>query len=160
MIERKKWDSLSTSIFNIIDTVSANDTVYYDESVEDSANYSYRIYAFNKDTISDFSNIATIKVITSIEKETDLPKQYALYQNFPNPFNPYTKIRYSIPEPGRVKISVYNIIGEEIVTLVNREKEVGYYEVEFDGSNLPSGVYLYKLQSNNYTEFKKMILMK
>jgi hypothetical protein len=86
--------------------------------------------------------------------------KYALAQNYPNPFNPSTKINYEIPEPGKVTLKIYNIIGKEIVTLVDREQESGNHEVEFDASGLSSGVYFYKLNHKGYEMLRKMILLK
>lgn len=86
--------------------------------------------------------------------------QYVLYQNYPNPFNPSTSIEFSIPEPGFVTLKIYNLLGEEISTLVNREMEANIYSVQFDASELSSGIYFYRLQSNNFLLTKKMILMK
>lgn len=85
---------------------------------------------------------------------------FHLQQNYPNPFNPSTKIIYSIPESGRVVLSVFNILGEEIVRLVDEEKVAGKYEVEFDASGLSSGIYLYKLNSNVFVQIKKMLFIK
>jgi hypothetical protein len=100
----------------------------------------------------------------------EIPLNFALYQNYPNPFNPVTKIKFEIPllrgvaaEGGRgvsVRLIIYDIIGREIAILVNEKLKPGTYEVEWDGSNFPSGVYFYKLQAGNYEESKKMILMK
>jgi hypothetical protein len=89
-----------------------------------------------------------------------VPAQFSLSQNYPNPFNPSTKIKYSIPEKSEVQIKVFNVLGEKIKTLVNEEKPAGEYEVEFDGSTLPSGVYLYQLQAGGYISVKKMLLLK
>ncbi|MFZ2325048.1 MAG: T9SS type A sorting domain-containing protein [Ignavibacteriaceae bacterium] len=86
--------------------------------------------------------------------------EYALKQNYPNPFNPSTLINYSIKEDGFVKIKVYNILGSEIVELVNETKEIGYHSVEFNASNLPSGVYIYTLQVNEFSGSNKMLLLK
>ncbi len=97
------------------------------------------------------------------------PTEYKLEQNYPNPFNPTTKIRYSIPNvPLRqaqgdnlVVLKVYDILGNEVTTLVNEQKEPGYYEVEFNASQFASGVYIYKLQtSNGFNEVKKMLMLK
>ena len=93
------------------------------------------------------------------------PEEFTLYDNFPNPFNPTTTIKYQIPELSFVTIKVYDVLGNEIATLVNEKKSTGTYEVEFSshsGSvrNLPSGVYLYKLQAGDFVQIKKMILMK
>jgi hypothetical protein len=111
--------------------------------------------------------------ITEVKPEKLITKNFVLEQNYPNPFNPTTKIKFTIQTPpvssplakrktkeGLVTLKVYNTLGEEIVTLINEEKPAGEYEVEFNGSNLPSGVYFYQLRENYYTETKKMVLMK
>jgi hypothetical protein len=85
---------------------------------------------------------------------------YRLSQNYPNPFNPTTKISYSLPKSSLVQLKIFNLLGQEIATLVNEEKPAGNYEVNFNASNLPSGVYLYKIQAGDYIETKKMILLK
>jgi len=96
-----------------------------------------------------------------ISLESDLvPDKYSLSQNYPNPFNPNTRINYSIPERSFVIIKVYNLLGKEIATLVNEEKAVGNYEVEFSADNHSSGVYFYKIQAKGFTDIKKFILMK
>src|SRR5690606_35754743 len=76
---------------------------------------------------------------TPVEQIDALPAKYALYQNFPNPFNPSTKIRYEISQVSRVVLEVYSLTGETVATLVNEEQQAGTYEADFDGSNLPSG---------------------
>lgn len=92
---------------------------------------------------------------------TQLPTEYKLYQNYPNPFNPTTKIKFSVPEnQGRVTLKVFDILGNELVVLVNEEKQAGLYEVNFDGSRFASGIYIYRFQSDNYNQIKKMILLK
>ena len=88
------------------------------------------------------------------------PEVFALYANYPNPFNPSTKIRYAISQTAFTSLKVYSILGEEVATLINEEKTPGVYEVNFDASNLTSGTYLYKLQAGNYTETKKMVILK
>jgi hypothetical protein len=85
---------------------------------------------------------------------------YNLYQNFPNPFNPATTIRYQIPQSGIVVLKIYDILGSEVATLVNETKEAGNFAVKFNPANLPSGVYIYTLQVNDFTSSKKMLLMK
>jgi len=85
---------------------------------------------------------------------------YSLSQNYPNPFNPTTKIKYQVPHTGFVTLKIYDLLGREIATLINEGKPAGSYEVEFDGSGLTSGIYFYKLQAENYTGVKKMVLMK
>jgi hypothetical protein len=88
------------------------------------------------------------------------PEQFGLNQNYPNPFNPTTRIRYSVSEPSNVTVIVYDMLGKEVMTLVNQEQTPGYYEVNFDGSRLASGTYIYQLRTNNYVETKKMMLIK
>jgi len=85
---------------------------------------------------------------------------FLLEQNYPNPFNPRTSIQYAINSRQFVSLKVYDVLGSEIATLVNEEKPAGEYEVEFDGTELPSGVYFYKLQSGMFSETKKMIFLK
>lgn len=89
-----------------------------------------------------------------------LPSQNFLYQNYPNPFNPVTTIAYELPAADYVKLTVYNISGAEITTLVNGRQSAGHYTYNFDGSNYPSGVYFYNLNTGNYSDTKKMILVK
>ena len=85
---------------------------------------------------------------------------FSLAQNYPNPFNPTTKIKYSIPQTSNVVIKVFDVLGNEITTLINEELNAGEYEVEFDGSKLTSGIYFYQLKANSFIETKKMVLMK
>ena len=88
------------------------------------------------------------------------PMNYSLDQNYPNPFNPVTEIRYSIPRMEKVSLRVFNLLGEEVVSLVDGTQSAGTHKVKFDASNLPSGIYIYKLQTDGYTASKKMVLMK
>lgn len=99
--------------------------------------------------------------IVGVEEDaTVYPTEYALYQNYPNPFNPSTAIKYQIPELSFATIKVYDVLGNEIATLVNEEKPIGSYEIDFDGNGLPSGVYFYHLRANEFSQVKKMVLIK
>ncbi|MHB8580720.1 MAG: arylsulfotransferase family protein [Ignavibacteriaceae bacterium] len=98
--------------------------------------------------------------VSSANVNINLPKQFQLYQNYPNPFNPTTQISYTIPTSGVVTIKVYDVLGNEITTLVNKEENPGNYNVEFDGSKLSSGIYFYRMQINNFVDIKKLVLMK
>ncbi|MCX6163669.1 MAG: T9SS type A sorting domain-containing protein, partial [Ignavibacteriae bacterium] len=97
-----------------------------------------------------------------------VPDKYALYQNYPNPFNPTTIIKYQIPPLSSphalggdpVLLKVYDILGKEIATLINEKQSPGLYEVTFDASQYPSGIYFYKLETQSYKETKKMLLIK
>src|SRR5690606_1866588 len=104
--------------------------------------------------------------VTSIQNiSNEIPAVFSLHQNYPNPFNPTTSIRFEIPssvrgERSKVKLSVYDIAGKEVVVLVNSELQPGVYEYGFDGSGLGSGVYFYKLTTNTFSETKRMVLVK
>lgn len=99
---------------------------------------------------------------TGIENDllNQVPKEYELFQNYPNPFNPSTTISYSLPKQSQVTLKVYDILGNEIETLDNEEKAAGTHKINFNASNLSSGLYFYKLEAENYVEGKKMILLK
>lgn len=105
---------------------------------------------------------ASIAVPTAVKAVTqsNIPLQYALEQNYPNPFNPSTIIRFQMPSKGFVTLNIYDIIGREVATLVNGFKEAGPHDVKFDASNLPSGVYLYRITTGTYTATKKLVLIK
>jgi len=101
------------------------------------------------------------EMVTSVENpSTTLPTQFTLYQNYPNPFNPSTKIKYSVPQSSNVLLKIFDVVGKEVATLINEEKPAGNYEVEFNASNLSSGIYFYRLRSGKFVETKKMILQK
>ncbi|MBL7129660.1 MAG: T9SS type A sorting domain-containing protein [Ignavibacteria bacterium] len=95
-----------------------------------------------------------------INISTIVPSKYLLEQNFPNPFNPITNIRFDIPKSNHVKIIIYNALGKELTTLVNEKLGAGSYEVDWNGSDYPSGVYFYKLTTNEFSDVKKMIMIK
>jgi hypothetical protein len=107
-------------------------------------------------------NVALNKASLNIRnfKGENIPVEYSLEQNYPNPFNPTTTIMYQLPKDGLVTLKVYDILGAEVVTLVNEEKVAGKYEVSFDASRLASGIYIYRLQANDYISVKKMVLLK
>ena len=89
-----------------------------------------------------------------------MPLRYALEQNYPNPFNPVTKIKYALPKASFVKITVFDILGKEVAQLVNGNVDAGYHFAEFDGSKLASGLYMYKIEADGFTDVKKMMLVK
>jgi hypothetical protein len=100
-------------------------------------------------------------IITGIKPVVStVPTSYALEQNYPNPFNPVTKINFEIAKQGLVSLKVYNVVGREVITLVNEVKSPGIYSIDFDASELSSGVYFYKISAENYIETKKMMLVK
>ena len=100
-------------------------------------------------------------ITTSVgQSHTGLPKQYNLEQNYPNPFNPTTTITYALPQQSKVRLSIYNLLGQELLTLVDRSEEAGYKSVSFDASALSSGVYFYRLEAGSFLQTKKLVLVK
>ncbi len=126
---------------------------FRDKSLE-SGKYWYRLKQIDFDGRYEYSK--------EIEVEVDIPREYSISQNYPNPFNPTTMIEYSMPEKGNVRIEIYSTTGELMKVLVDGEKEAGYHRVSFDGSQMPSGTYIYKMTANNgsFNQTKKMTLIK
>jgi len=104
----------------------------------------------------------SVSPLTDLEKliNPGIPKEYVLHQNYPNPFNPSTVITYELPISGHVTLKVYDVLGNEIKTLVNEMKETGKYTATFDASKLASGMYVYRLQAGEFVQARKMILLK
>jgi photosystem II stability/assembly factor-like uncharacterized protein len=113
-------------------------------------------YAINQDD----QVIGLVEPVGVQPINSNVPSAYQLGQNYPNPFNPSTKISFSLPKSDFVKLTVFDLLGREVTSLVKEELKPGTYEVDWNASNYPSGVYFYKLTSGNYTETKKMILLK
>ncbi|MBV6421149.1 MAG: Ycf48-like protein [Ignavibacteriaceae bacterium] len=131
---------------------------FKDENLE-TGNYKYRLKQIDFDGSYEYSEI--------VEAEVTAPAEFELSQNYPNPFNPNTVISYQLPVTSNVTLKVYDLLGREIVTLVNEEKPAGTYEVEFNSHSglsgirdLPSGIYFYQLKTGNYIETKKMLMIK
>ncbi len=124
----------------------------YTDRTVDPGTYSYRLKQIDFDGRFDYSNVVDVDVKG--------PLTFELKQNYPNPFNPTTNIKYNIPVASNVKLAVYNVVGEEVAVLVNGFVQEGFYEVTFNASSLPSGVYFYKLQSGNLVQTNKMMLLK
>ena len=101
----------------------------------------------------------TTSIATAVEDE-QVPTEFALQQNYPNPFNPTTSIQFDIPKEGNYSLKVYNLLGQEVATLVNGQMNIGTHNVNFDASNLTSGMYIYRLTGNNVNLTRKMLLMK
>jgi Secretion system C-terminal sorting domain len=108
----------------------------------------------------DDIRIEGIEPITSILKEVDIPEIFSLEQNYPNPFNPTTNIKFSLPKAGNVNIDIYNTLGQTISTIINEKKAAGIYEISFNAKNTPSGVYFYRIQAGEFTQVKKMLLIR
>jgi hypothetical protein len=126
--------------------------------------FSFRIVATDShgDTTSFTSNPVRVDHPSKVEtiKELAIPLNFSLSQNYSNPFNPSTTIRYSIPKPSEVHLSVYNLLGQEIATLVNERQQGGWYEATFDVSALPSGPYFYSLRVGSFSQTRKMLVVR
>jgi hypothetical protein len=122
-------------------------------SIDVTKSYSDEIQLFFEDNFG-------YPIILSAENQDLKLNNFSLEQNYPNPFNPTTKIKYSLPQSSNMSIKVYNVLGKEVATLVNEEKPTGNYEVEFDATALPSGIYFYRFQTSSYHDTKKMIILK
>ncbi len=134
------------------------DTTFVDNEVLEG-NYTYKISAFDANgNESKFSE--AVDVLVGVDKEEALPTEFSLNQNYPNPFNPTTTIRFSLPTAADVQISIYNSLGQEIETLVNRQFGPGYYEVNWEATDYSSGIYFCTITANDFTFTRKMILMK
>lgn len=132
-------------------TTEARSYTYVDNNVLNAKTY-YRLKQVDYNGSFEYSDVVEVDAI--------MPSDYALDQNFPNPFNPETTIKYALPQSGKVSLKVYNVVGKEVKTIVNRVQSAGTYSVSFDASELPSGVYFYELKADNYRSVKKMVLMK
>jgi photosystem II stability/assembly factor-like uncharacterized protein len=138
--------------------ITVNEGLPYDEYIRwnqiDSEGYLYT-------AVNGFGLFKSNSIVTNVnESIVEEAKNYVLRNNYPNPFNPITIISYSIPKAGYVALKIFDIIGREVATLVNEEKSVGEYEVEWDATGLPSGIYFYRLLAGSFVETKKMVLMK
>jgi hypothetical protein len=156
IIERKQSPQTS---FTLLDTLKGSGNQSVDSNVELAQTYTYRTKAYNNITESDYSNEVSLTV-TGITEEAGLPTEFSMSQNYPNPFNPTTKIKIALPQSVLTKLIVYDLLGREVQTLINKELEAGYHEINFDASNLTNGVYFYRIQAGNFTETKKLLLLK
>ena len=125
---------------------------FIDNSISSAGKYFYRLKQIDINGYFKYSAETFAELLK--------PGSYKLNQNFPNPFNPETKISFSIKDAGNVNLTIYNVLGEEVRTILNEFKEAGSYTLNFNAAELNSGVYFYRLQTNNYSEIKKMIVLK
>jgi hypothetical protein len=122
------------------------------ESNVNAGAYLYRLKQIDFDGSFEYSD--------EVEVVVTAPSVYTLEQNFPNPFNPVTQIKFNIPESGFVKLEIYNLVGQKVSTLINSELNSGYHSIEFNAGDFSSGVYVYTISVNGFSSSKKMILMK
>ncbi|MFQ5798927.1 MAG: T9SS type A sorting domain-containing protein, partial [Bacteroidota bacterium] len=112
------------------------------------------------DNLSPKSNEVAITLTGIVARGAEMPTEYALHQNDPNPFNPFTTIQFDLSRPGKVTLTVFGTMGEEVETLVNQELSAGRYRVTWPATNVASGVYFYRLQAGEFVETKKMIILR
>jgi hypothetical protein len=144
--------------------VSGNGTslVKHDYSYVDKAYLSgnvYRLKQVDLDGTGHFTDAVDPLAVTGVAGKV-LPTEYSLSQNYPNPFNPSTVIEFALPKDAHVTLEVYNILGQKVATLVDDVRPAGYHSVKLDGTNLASGMYLYRLSTGQQTFLKKLLLMK
>jgi hypothetical protein len=156
IIERKQNPQTD---FSTLDTLKGNGNQYVDNNADESKTCYYRIRAYTQFTVSDYSNEVSY-VVVGVNEGAKIPAEYSLSQNFPNPFNPATKIKFALPHSGMTKVAMYNLLGKEVRVLVNNNLAAGYYEINVDAAVYPSGVYFYRIQSGDFFNTKKMILAK
>lgn len=149
-LEAGKWKVVGFVKGNINSTVPINYS-FEDNNLTGIRNLFYRLKQIDLNGLYEYSNEIEVSLV---------PDQFKLFQNYPNPFNPETKIKFALPIFSNVNLRVYNLMGENVVTLVEDFLDAGYYEIPFSANNLSSGVYFYRIQSGNYSETKRMILIK
>ena len=152
---------LGAGTFSKLTDVPSNTITFSDGQVGIGQQLFYRVQAYNNIIVSGYSNTADI-VITSVKSEIEIPSEYSLKQNYPNPFNPETIISYELPEAGYVTLKIFDILGNEMVTLVNDFKSAGkhYSILTTTDSKFTSGCYIYKLIAGSFSSVRKMLLIK
>jgi hypothetical protein len=165
VIERRtaaQWESIGEIPAG--GTTNAPRSYVYVDSLKNvsSGSIFYRLKSVDTDGGFQYNGEAEVLVTTAVTTvvTTTIPNIYMLSQNYPNPFNPTTTINYQLQKGGSVSLKVYDMRGREVATLVNGEKEAGYYSAMLDGSKLSSGTYIYRLQTGSFTETKKLVLLK
>ncbi|MCB9207815.1 MAG: T9SS type A sorting domain-containing protein [Ignavibacteriales bacterium] len=128
---------------------------FTDKNLVGGSKFAYRLKQIDIDGTFEYSDVIEVEV---------LPTKYELFQNYPNPFNPSTNIKFSLPEDAKVNINIYNVLGERVASVLSEELKAGFHQIDFNsnsaGYQLSSGVYLYTIESKNFSQVKKMILMK
>ena len=124
---------------------------FVDDKPFEGKKFKYRLKQTDTDGNYEYSDEIEVEIV---------PTKFTLYQNYPNPFNPKTTIRYQLPRESEISIKVYDILGAEVLKLLNEKKKPGIFEIECDAQSLSSGIYFYRLQAGSYVETKKMVLMK
>ena len=163
----KKWIGTFTTGILTFNNGTFNFITKDNSGLPENNVWSLMIDSYNNKWISGYPNYGIaifnengIVNITSVDYNSNSIQDFQLYQNYPNPFNPFTKISYQIPQQGFVTIKIFDVLGREVATLVNEEKPIGKYEVDFSSKGFASGVYIYRMKVNEFIESKKMILLR
>lgn len=154
-VERKQTGNELWEVLGFVEgagTTTEQQNYFYSDRNISTGIYQYRLRQIDFDGSFEYSSIVEIDVLT--------PSVYALEQNYPNPFNPITNINFSLAEPELVKLAVFDLLGQEVKSLINEFREAGPHSISFDASSFPSGTYFYKIETGNFSETKKMLLMK
>lgn len=147
----------------VFDTTVTDTSVEMSSPLAASTKYYWHVAGINASGMgvySDSSIFTTGTGILAVKPSEGLPKEFALSQNYPNPFNPTTMIKYSLPKAQFVTLKVYNVLGQEVTTLVDARQNAGYYQVSFNADRLASGIYFYVLRTDNFSSTRKMMLLK
>ncbi len=150
-INEGEWNSISFVKGN----GNSNSPKQYSYSDKDlfagGSRFQYRLKQVDTDGQYEYSDVVEVEIV---------PNEFELSQNYPNPFNPSTTIRFSLPKQTELKISLYNLLGEFVEAIAEGTYETGYHKVTFNANNLPSGMYIYRIESNDFVQTKKMMLLK
>jgi hypothetical protein len=143
-------------------TTLAQQHYEWTDSTATAGTYYYRLKQVDLTGAFSYSSTITLHVngVEGVKTGKNLPKTFALSQNYPNPFNPTTTIQYQLPKASFVHLSIFNVLGQEVRVLVNETEQAGYKSISFDGGNLASGMYFYRISAGSFTDVKKMILIK
>ena len=165
MVNGATGENANTGTWNVGQTITKTFTTTLNAAWV-PGNSNLKIFVYKNDPFlgtAEVQNAIGVPVVPPVsvqEEDGGMPTRYELSQNYPNPFNPVTKIDFSIPKNGTVTLKIYDLVGKEVVTLINKEMSLGSYTVNFDASKLSSGTYLYKLTAGNFSETKKMLMIK
>lgn len=153
-VERKSDNSAWKKVGYIKGSGNSNTVKEYSfkDSPVGDINFQYRLKQIDFNGKITYSDLVSVKI--------EIPLQYSLEQNYPNPFNPTTNIRFELPEASHVSIKVYNMLGQEVITVLNENMPAGYQNVTFDASKIASGTYIYRMEAGKYSQVKKMTLLK
>ena len=157
IVERKEGPISSGNTFVKIDSTVENATSYFDANLKSNTTYTYRLQAFNNDTVSAYSNFIEA---TTLQAADSVIYVFNLNQNYPNPFITETRIKFELEIPSNTLLKLFDILGNAVATIVNQELSAGSHEVKFNSNKLASGIYFYQLTAGSFTDTKKMILLR